>query len=149
MNDFLIWLNFFFFKLFFSTIPKQLQLHTVVIIWSEKKRKANLIFKNQLKLELKLSLCHKGTERNFNVDLGSWIVKTFGLRSQVIQSSRLKKMCKILKSNHQDDLPSPITKPCPLVTGMEIPPIPIACLPGQAIPILTHFSTGEFFLLPI
>lgn len=132
----------FFLKLFFPTIPKQLQLHFVVIIWSEKKIKANSIFKNQLNMELTLSLCHEG-HRNFNMDLGSEIV---GLGRKIIQSSRLEKALKILKSSQQDDFPNPITKPCPSVPcpGIEIPPVL-----WETHSSVDPFSTGEFFLLPI
>lgn len=80
------------------------------------------------------------------MDLGSEIVKTVHLGYKIIQSFRLEKAYKILKSNQQDDFPNPITKPCPLLpcSGMGIPSIPWA----------THssvgpFSTGVFFLLPI
>ena len=65
---------------------------------------------------------------------------------RVIESSSLEKTFKIIESNHQPDLPTPVTKPCPLVLNSRVLNTSRDGYSTTSLGSLTTLSMRKFFL---
>lgn len=64
--------------------------------------------------------------------------------NRIIEPSRLEKTFSIIKSNHQPELPSPISKPCPIVPCANISSTP----PQIETPPLLWEAHSNAYLIP-